>query len=672
MKRFKKAAHIITCFFLIITLTFSNLSNDARRVDAASLVVSGGVLAVLADILFSIGITAVTVSHVKSFAESIAEYTSKKKQEIAAEGRTTLHYSAAGAAHGGAGKSFELSTYDLSVAEEVLSGEQVINSGEEVPSEFINSVRAWAIEDLNISAVDGSLPVSSVTVDMLTYFYSFAPVRSGSYDNMTVAYSGAIWYDGDYYFLAPGTSLTVTVGNKVVATRIYDPDSAYSNGIQRMGAWGFENINGSSSYSSMFRKILGVDVLPLVTFPSGFSYSSSALPLNVSYFASPSIDISYADTNSVVWNGASDLETTLSNQAAAGSQAEYVDSTFTGNSVTNLSAYNTLNYIFDSLAQHWGTGTIDSGITDTLILDMSGATAPDDAAERQKLAQQYAALLLAQYATSSPPPEDPEDNKNKRFKVLDTLVSAYLACLIANRILPSNTPELEAGTQVENIAIVSDLSEEVPEPTQAPEPTQSPKPTQSPEPDPDPDFSLAGILEWLSKIFNAILGLPQSIIDGFKNLLSGIQNSILELPDKFANSRLGQWIQSIPGSLADIEAAVLSVPEAITDFFTLDTSVIGEAYGDLADSFKSRFSGLNQLSEVFVYNGQTFSKEPPVFTMTTPDCLKFAINSDTMVILDLRPYAEYFLWVRVILNATLWLLFAKWLMLQFDIKFHVG
>lgn len=132
------------------------------------------------------------------------------------------------------------------------------------------------------------------------------------------------------------------------------------------------------------------------------------------------------------------------------------------------------------------------------------------------------------------------------------------------------------------------------------------------------------------------------------------------------------WFPDIVGWLRKIYNGIMSIPEKITDFFTIDTAAISVAYGSLADTFQSRFSGLSQISALFNFGDRNFDESPPVIMGPVPEPLKFAIQGDTMVWMDLRPFATQLKWCRFILTAAIWVLFIKWLLDQFDVKFTIG
>lgn len=147
-------------------------------------------------------------------------------------------------------------------------------------------------------------------------------------------------------------------------------------------------------------------------------------------------------------------------------------------------------------------------------------------------------------------------------------------------------------------------------------------------------------------------------------LFGGISDQLTEL---------GDWISSIPDALAGIRDNIRAIPGQITDFFTIDKAPIAAAFDSLQAAFASRFPVLQQLGSIFEYQGVSFDQSAPVFKMQVPEPLKFAYpDTDEIVILDLTPYATYFQSVRMLLVAIFWLLFARWLLQEFDIKFHIG
>ena len=206
------------------------------------------------------------------------------------------------------------------------------------------------------------------------------------------------------------------------------------------------------------------------------------------------------------------------------------------------------------------------------------------------------------------------------------------------------------------------------------------------------DVTLTGIAAWLQKIFNGILALPGNIasafdsalvnigtkIDAIPSVLADIRDKVISIPDNIGKelAKLGDWLQTIPGALADIKDQVIAVPKSIaaeiSAFFAIDTTRINNSYSDMTNALKAKLSAINQIIDIFDKTNYSFSDTPPVFTMQTPDALKQAVQSDTIVIMDLTKYADAFYWCRTILSAVLWVAFGKWVLDQFDVKFHVG
>ena len=125
-------------------------------------------------------------------------------------------------------------------------------------------------------------------------------------------------------------------------------------------------------------------------------------------------------------------------------------------------------------------------------------------------------------------------------------------------------------------------------------------------------------------------------------------------------------------SLGQIIEKLEAIPKAIASFFTLDMAAIETAFKELQSVFNGKFDVLAKLVNIFKDTGRTFSDTPPVFKMQTPDCLRFAIHEDYITVLDLTGYKELFFWVRGIMAASIWFAFGKWLLDQFDVKFHIG
>lgn len=145
--------------------------------------------------------------------------------------------------------------------------------------------------------------------------------------------------------------------------------------------------------------------------------------------------------------------------------------------------------------------------------------------------------------------------------------------------------------------------------------------------------------------------------------LEGIKSGIDSIKEK---------VTAIPETLARILDGVLAIPGQIADFFTLDTAVVSAEFAALQDAFTAKFAGISLLADVFS-KSYSFDMTVPVFTVPVPEPLRELFGGQTeVVIMDLRPHTELFLRLRGLLIAMFWVAFAKWLLDQFDVKFHVG
>ena len=182
----------------------------------------------------------------------------------------------------------------------------------------------------------------------------------------------------------------------------------------------------------------------------------------------------------------------------------------------------------------------------------------------------------------------------------------------------------------------------------------------------------------IASAFDSALVNIGTKIDAIPSVLADIRDKIISIPDNIGKelAKLGDWLQTIPGALADIKDQVIAVPKSIaaeiSAFFAIDTTRINNSYSDMTNALKAKLSAINQIIDIFDKTNYSFSDTPPVFTMQTPDALKQAVQSDTIVIMDLTKYTDAFYWCRTILSAVLWVAFGKWVLDQFDVQFHVG
>lgn len=180
----------------------------------------------------------------------------------------------------------------------------------------------------------------------------------------------------------------------------------------------------------------------------------------------------------------------------------------------------------------------------------------------------------------------------------------------------------------------------------------------------------------LKSISDAVKSIPQTLVEirdkitGFP-AIEGLQDFLTSIPSTLVDIK--NVITTIPDTLIEIKDGIVAIPGDIIDFFTIDTAAIGLSYADLQATFDGRFSAVKQLGAVFSDSGRTFDQAIPVITMGVPAPLKFAFpDKDEIIVMDLRPYAQWFSWARALLVAMLWLAFGKWVLDQFDVDFHIG
>ena len=172
--------------------------------------------------------------------------------------------------------------------------------------------------------------------------------------------------------------------------------------------------------------------------------------------------------------------------------------------------------------------------------------------------------------------------------------------------------------------------------------------------------------DW-SSVFRSVLdaALAASGLAGLAGILTDI---LAKLKDLGITIDLSPLIDSLTG----LKDSVLSIPGLITDFFTIDMAAVEAAAVAVQEAFADRFGGIKQLSGVFK-KSYSLGMEVPVITMPVPEFLKFAYpDTDEIIILDLRPYQTQLFLARSVLLAMIWVMFAKWLLDQFDVKLHVG
>lgn len=171
--------------------------------------------------------------------------------------------------------------------------------------------------------------------------------------------------------------------------------------------------------------------------------------------------------------------------------------------------------------------------------------------------------------------------------------------------------------------------------------------------------------EDLDELIKDVIGLADLL--GLAGLIDLIINAIKSIPNSFTD-----LINSIVNAITNLGAQIEAIPQTIIDFFTIDSEAVSQAFEGLEDDLLTHFGGIVALSEVF-NQSYSFDQDIPVFTVAVPAELQKIFNGATEItVMDLRPYADIFHTVRALVSAALWLLFAKWLLDQFDVKLHVG
>lgn len=577
-RSYRKFLSLCCAVFIFSSTMITSFYVRPMEVYAASVALEfgEGFLSLVADVLFSFGCKFSKYANAAAAAVSFTDFTEKRRVEILAEAAENPDYLKEQLRFGYKAKEDTRDKEVVITKEKMVSAADWVNTHKaddkidsltDLPEEFVQAAQAFAISELNISAVDGSDAKSLVMVDVLSYLNGFEQLRkSGTSGSFSLTCFGSLWYDRYFYIATLGTTITLSITGQDPISYTFTNDSLQSNGIcqvQRSVLEGGIFVVHSDTLKRLlgnYNPVVGNSLVAPVTYPSGYNISSLQFPLTVSYSSVPSVDVAYAGAGAITWNGASDLATTVDNQNAASSQEEYVGKTLTA-------------------------------------------------------------------------------------------------------------------------------SGEVVVPTEAPTEGESEDSGES-----GGDISLSGIIDWLSKIYNGVIALPKNLvsafdsaladlgtrIDGIPAALADIGERISTIPDDIGKelAKLGDWLQTIPGTLAGINDSVLAVPKAIgaeiSAFFAIDTVQINNSFTDMTDALKAKLSALNQIIDIFDKTNYSFSDTPPIIRMKTPDALKFAIHDDEMVIMDLTQFAELFSWCRTILAAMMWVAFGKWVIDQFDVKFHVG
>jgi hypothetical protein len=175
--------------------------------------------------------------------------------------------------------------------------------------------------------------------------------------------------------------------------------------------------------------------------------------------------------------------------------------------------------------------------------------------------------------------------------------------------------------------------------------------------------------DW-SSVFRSVLdaALAASGLAGLAGILADILARLKELG-------ITVDLSPLTDSLTGLKDAVIAIPQQITDFLTIDTAVLADAFTSLQTTFTSRFSGISQLATVFDRD-YSFTTEYPVIRMAIPEdppiLRQMFDGKSEIVFLDLNPFAENLAYVRSLLIAMLYVAFAFWFLGEFDVKFHIG
>ena len=621
----RKVLSLICAVFIFSSTMVTSFYIRPLEVYAASVALEfgEGFLSVVCDVLFSFGCKFSGYVQAASAVVSFSDFYEKRRVEILEEAAENPDYLKQQLRFGYKAKEDTRDKEVVITKEKMVSAadwgiahqaDDKIDSLSDLPEEFIQAAQAFAISELNISAVDGSAPNTSIMVDAMAYYYSFETLRhSGSYKDMTVSYTGSLWWDSYRYYATPGTTIMIERTTGFSGSYTFDGGTVADNGICYVSRDVLDTSSVVGSVTS-FQHCLGNyksavyphGEVPPISFPGNYSFLNLRFPLSVTYSSSPSVDVPYAGAGAVTWNGTADIGKTIDNQNAAASLDEYIGKTLSANGEIVVPT----DPAIPDESESSGTGEGEGDVTLTGI-----------AAWLQKIFNGILALP-------------------------GNIASAFDSALV------------NIGTKIDAIpAVLTDIRDKA-----------------------------------LSKIYNGLLALPGNIasafdsalvnigakIDAIPSVLADIRDKIISIPDNIGKelAKLGDWLQTIPGALADIKDQVIAVPKSIaaeiSAFFAIDTTRINNSYSDMTNALKAKLSAINQIIDIFDKTNYSFSDTPPVFTMQTPDALKQAVQSDTIVIMDLTKYADAFYWCRTILSAVLWVAFGKWVLDQFDVQFHVG
>ena len=218
-----------------------------------------------------------------------------------------------------------------------------------------------------------------------------------------------------------------------------------------------------------------------------------------------------------------------------------------------------------------------------------------------------------------------------------------------------------------------------------------------------------GWQEWIKGTYDNCTGIFNTQLPNIIQLLQGLAGSAKELPANIASSlaeilpdALNNVLNKIevivpPIEIPDIEIAPVpvevevptpevqvnfpSIPDytgllqqilaAIQNIFALDADAVSDARNRFNDAVDDIIPDLPDFPKLFGSFKTTDKIECPVFKVQTPEILKEYYNHDYIVLLDCKDYVEYIIWIRRILQATIWLTFAYAVLRHFKVDLSV-
>lgn len=165
------------------------------------------------------------------------------------------------------------------------------------------------------------------------------------------------------------------------------------------------------------------------------------------------------------------------------------------------------------------------------------------------------------------------------------------------------------------------------------------------------------------------LEIPETFADLFPKSIP------LELPENFPESiplsipetLPALFPESIPLTMPDLEPSMDLYIGKLQDMVVPDLQPIEESL----DKQKKDIEGkLPNLDNVFVFDKYSFDKEYPRIAITTPAIVSAAgYKNPEIVLFDGKDYANYFVWIRMILDAIIRVGFAYALICKFRVRF---